>query len=138
MKKVDGHWEYIATYFDDILRFSKVPMSVIKSLEKTYVLKGVGDPEYYLGGDNEITPEAKVALTAKTYILRAVEKYEQIFAVDAFRQYQTPMEEQCQLELDESDLLTAKECSLYSGLIGSANWMITLGRFDIHYAVNTL
>jgi hypothetical protein len=82
MKKVDGHWEYIATYVDDILSFSKDPMSVIKSLEKSYVLKGVGEPEYYLGGDIEITPKAKVALTAKTYILRAVEKYEQIFAVD--------------------------------------------------------
>jgi Reverse transcriptase (RNA-dependent DNA polymerase) len=32
MKKVDGHWEYIATYVDDILSFSKDPMSVIKSL----------------------------------------------------------------------------------------------------------
>jgi hypothetical protein len=67
-----------------------------------------------------------------------VEKYEQIFAVDAFRQYQTPMEEQYHPELDASVLLTAKECSLYRGFIGSPNWMITLGRFDIHYAVNTL
>jgi hypothetical protein len=58
--------------------------------------------------------------------------------VDAFRQYQTPMEEQYHPELDDSDLLPAKECSLYRGLIGSANLMITLGRFDIHNAVNTL
>jgi hypothetical protein len=48
------------------------------------------------------------------------------------------MEEQYHPELDESDLLTTKECSVYRGLIGSANWMITLGRFDIHYAVNTM
>jgi Reverse transcriptase (RNA-dependent DNA polymerase) len=138
MKKVDGHWEYIATYVDDILSFSKNPMAVIKSLEKTYVLKGVGEPEYYLGGDITITPEAKVALTAQTYILRAVEKYEDVFGGAAFRMYQTPMEEQYHPELDESDFLTAKETSLFRGLIGSANWMITLGRFDIHYAVNTL
>jgi hypothetical protein len=54
-------------------------MAEIKSLEASYVLKGVGKPEYYLGGDIAITPEAKVALTAKTYILRAVEKYKNIF-----------------------------------------------------------
>jgi hypothetical protein len=50
-------------------------MAVIKSLEKTYVLKGVGEPEHYLGGDIEITPETKVALTAKTYLLSSVNKY---------------------------------------------------------------
>jgi hypothetical protein len=49
-------------------------MAVIKSSEKTNVLKGVGEPEYILGGDIEISPEAMVALNAKTYILRAVEK----------------------------------------------------------------
>jgi Reverse transcriptase (RNA-dependent DNA polymerase) len=90
MKKVDGHWEYMATYVDNILGFSIDPMAVIKYLENTYVLKVVGEPEYYLGGDIEITPEAKVALTAKTYILRAVETFEQIFEADAFRMYQTP------------------------------------------------
>jgi hypothetical protein len=138
MHKVDDHWEYIATYVDDILSFSEDPMAVIKSLEASYVLKGVGEPEYYLGGDIAITPEAKVALTAKTYILRAVEKFEKIFEQEAFRTYQTPMEEQYHPKLDESEFLTPAECSLYRGLIGSANWMITLGRFDIHYAVNTL
>jgi len=34
--------------------------------------------------------------------------------------------------------LSPKEASLYRGLIGSANWMITQGRFDIHYAVSSL
>jgi hypothetical protein len=33
---------------DDILIWSKDPMAVIKALEKTYMLKSVGIPEYYL------------------------------------------------------------------------------------------
>ena len=41
-------------------------------------------------------------------------------------------------EVDESAFLSGRDASLYRGLIGSANWMITLGRFDIAYAVNTL
>jgi hypothetical protein len=42
-------YEYLATYVDDILIWSKDPMEVIKALEKTYMLKSVGIPEYYLG-----------------------------------------------------------------------------------------
>jgi hypothetical protein len=38
---------------DDILIWSKDPMAVIKSLEKIYLLKNVGIPEYYLGGNVE-------------------------------------------------------------------------------------
>jgi hypothetical protein len=46
---VDGssHYEYIATYVDDILIWSKDPMTVIKSLEKTYMLTSVGIAEYF-------------------------------------------------------------------------------------------
>jgi hypothetical protein len=48
-----SYYEYLATYLDDILNWSKDPMAVIKSLEKTYMLKSVGIPEYYLGGNVE-------------------------------------------------------------------------------------
>jgi hypothetical protein len=43
-----SHYEYLATYVDDILIWSKDPMAIIKSLERTYILKSVGIPEYYL------------------------------------------------------------------------------------------
>jgi hypothetical protein len=40
-----SHHEYLATYVDGILIWSKDPMAFIKSLEKTYMLKSVGIPE---------------------------------------------------------------------------------------------
>jgi hypothetical protein len=43
---------------DDILILSKDPMAVIKALEKTHMLKSVGIPEYYLGGNVEFLGEA--------------------------------------------------------------------------------
>jgi hypothetical protein len=46
-----SHYEYLATDVDDIIICCADPMAVIKSLEKIYVLKGVGIPEYYLGGN---------------------------------------------------------------------------------------
>jgi hypothetical protein len=67
-----SHYEYLATYVDDILIWSKDLMAVIKSLEKTYMLKSVGIPEYSLGGNVEFLGEAwknqglGLSLSAKT------------------------------------------------------------------------
>jgi hypothetical protein len=80
-----SHYEYFATYVDDILIGSKDPMAVIKSLEKTYMLKSVGIPEYYLGGSIEFLGEAwknqglRLALSAKTYIQNVNPKFECLF-----------------------------------------------------------
>ena len=41
-------------------------------------------------------------------------------------------------ETDDTPLLNARGGSLYRGLIGSANWAITLGHFNIQYATQTL
>jgi hypothetical protein len=38
---------------------SKHPMAVIKASEKIYMLKSVGIPEYYLGGNVEFLGEAR-------------------------------------------------------------------------------
>jgi hypothetical protein len=45
MVEKSSHYEYLAAYVDDILVWSKDSMAVIESLEKTYMLKGVGIPE---------------------------------------------------------------------------------------------
>jgi hypothetical protein len=69
-----SHYEYLASYVDDILIWSKDPMAVIKSLEMINMLKYVVIPEYYLGGNAEFLGEAwknqglGLALSAKTYI----------------------------------------------------------------------
>jgi hypothetical protein len=40
--------------------------------------------------------------------------------------------------MDKTDLLSPDQISVYKSLLGSANWIITLGRFDIAYATNSL
>ena len=119
-------------------------MSAINELKKDYILKGVGVPEYYLGGDVEQLgnewKEDKVstALSARTYIKNILEKFERILGDRMIKEARTPMEAKYHPELDESEFLDPKGHSLYRGLIGSANWCITLGRFDIAYATSTL
>jgi hypothetical protein len=73
-----SHYEYFAIYVDDILIWSKEPMAIIKALEKTYMLKNVDIPEYYLGGNVEFLGEAwknqilGLTLSAKTYIQNVI------------------------------------------------------------------
>jgi hypothetical protein len=50
-KAKDECCEYIASYVDDIIVISKDPMELIGKFKETYSLKGIGTPEYYLGGD---------------------------------------------------------------------------------------
>ena len=86
--------EYIATYIDDLLIASKDPRPIIKELERTYTLKGVGDPIYYLGGDILNTKELKEwcmepidwILSSQTYAGNRLEKFETLMA-DGCSQY---------------------------------------------------
>jgi hypothetical protein len=57
MVERSSHYGYLAAYVDDILILIKYTIAVIKSLEKTYMLKSVGIPEYYLGGNVEFLGE---------------------------------------------------------------------------------
>ena len=50
-KHEDGHYECIARYVDDVIIFSKDPMSIMAKLQAKFTMKGIGEPRYYLGGD---------------------------------------------------------------------------------------
>jgi hypothetical protein len=73
MEDNSSHYEYLATYVDAILIWSKNPIAVVKSLEKTYMLKSVGIPEYYLGANVKFLRQAwknqglGLDLSPKTY-----------------------------------------------------------------------
>ena len=143
-KKVGNHYEFIARYVDDVMVFSKNPMDVMDELKKTYIMKGVGNPQYYLGGDvvelgNEWEPEGiYTAFSAETYITNVLPKLAKTCGVETFHKSKVPLSDTYYPELDESDLLDAASITKYKSLLGSANWIVTLGRFDIAYAVNTL
>ena len=138
------HYEYLARYVDDVIAFSKDPMSNIQELQSTYSMKGIGKPQYYLGGDVEsLGPEwekenTSEAFSAETYITNVLPKLAKSCKLVKFRKFNIPFSEDYHPELDESDLLPPESISKYRSLLGSANWIITLGRFDIAYAINSL
>jgi hypothetical protein len=81
-----SHYEYLATYMDGNLIFSKDHMAVRKSLEKIYMLKKEGIPEYHLGGNLEFLGEAwknqalGLAIYVKAYIQNIILKFEGFLA----------------------------------------------------------
>ena len=55
-----------------------------------------------------------------------------------FSKYSSPMLENYHPELDDSEFVNQEMASKYRSMIGSLNWAITLGRFDIQYATSTM
>jgi Reverse transcriptase (RNA-dependent DNA polymerase) len=140
----DGSYEYIASYVDDIIAISKDPMKLIEKLKETYSLKGVGTPEYYLGGNYDKIEDLELlargintAMSARTYIANSIEKFERMFG-GPLRESKFPMIEGLHPESDTSQVLSSEMASQYRAIIGSLNWVVTLGRFDVMYATNTL
>ena len=160
IKNKGDHYEYVATYVDDILVFSRDPMKIIKEVQTKFTLKDIGKPEYYLGGnfhtvrnidlketDNDekghhlsrkwLKEDIKTAFSARTYVQQSIKKLEGMMGYE-FRLEKSPMLESLHPEIDESALLDPESHSKFRSLIGCANWLVTLGRFDIAYAVNAL
>ena len=121
---------------DDILIFTKEPQELMKCLQVTYPLQGVGVPEYYLGGDFKIVMrENKVEMftfCAKTYISNVCERIERLIGI-GLKSYETPMATGDHPEIDDSGYLNNDEHSKYRMLIGCGQWAITLGRFDVMF-----
>ena len=105
IKDCGTHYEYITRYVDDVLAFGKDPMSTILELCKDYILKGIGQPEYYLGGDIielNLTWHSlgiQYSLSAKTYCTNIITKYEELLG-GALREHKSLMEETYHPELD--------------------------------------
>jgi hypothetical protein len=113
-------------------------------LEKVYVLKGTGLPEYYLGGNidtiqhnNNNGSNIAHIFSAETYITNILETIEKLLET-TLKKYESPMEPLYHPEIDKSPNLDATATSKYCMLIVCANWTVTLGHFDIYYAIQML
>ena len=140
MRPKDDHYEYVATHVDDIMVFSKDCMSIINQIRETFDLKGVGTPEYYLGGDFHTMSEPRNTLEAgnddpehhllvhwikEELTLRVQLKHTWITQSNALKmhvvhRHNSPMHDALCLELDDSPLLGPADHSKFRSLIGCA------------------
>jgi hypothetical protein len=94
-----------------------------KGIGKTFILKIVGVPEYYLGGNVEFLGEAwknqglPLALSTKTYIQNVIPKFQGLFGKE-LKPIKTPMSEGYHPEVDDSPLCTEDDSAKYRSIIG--------------------
>ena len=131
------HYDYLATYVDDIVVFSKEPRRCIAEIERTFELKGVGPPQYFLGGDFGITPNGIIYSGATKYVETITKKVEDLLGIQ-LKKRASPMDCDYHPELDDTPLLSEDDHSIYRMILGSVQWAVTLGRLDAAYAVATM
>jgi len=77
------------------------------------------------------------AMLPETYVRNITECYKWLFG-RPLREFKSPMDHLYHPEPDESPFLSHQDSSVYRGLIGLADWLITIGQPDIHYVTNAL
>ena len=140
MRRRGDHYEYIGVYVDDLAIASRNPQAVIDMLEKThgFKLKGTGPLEFHLGCDFVRDPDGILSMAPKKYIQRMIDNYVLTFGCQPSTKVTSPLEKGDHPEIDTSPELDAKGIQQYQSIIGSLQWAISLGRFDIATAVATL
>lgn len=135
-----SHYEMVAVYVDDLAIGMKDPEAFLKVLTTKYnfKLKGSGPIEFHLGCDFNKDPDGTIYMAPKQYIERIVKQYESMFGSKPKTKVTSPLAKNDHPEIDESPLLDQEGIRKYQSLIGSLQWAVTLGRFDIATAVMTL
>ena len=140
IRRVDDQYEYIAVYVDDLAIASKDPKAIIELLEKGFMfkLKGTGPISFHLGCDFFRDGDETLCMAPRRYIEKMIDSYERMFGNKPNSKFYSPLERNDHPEMDTSEFLDVKERRQYQSLIGSLQWAISIGRFDIAVAVMTL
>ena len=140
MRRNGDKYEYVATYVDDLAMALVKPQEFIDKLEKhfKFKLKGTGLIEFHLGMDFYRDSDGTLCMAPKKYIEKLVANYERTFGETPKQTVSAPLEKGDHPELDTSELLETAGVEQYQSLIGALQWVISIGRFDVHTAVMTL
>ena len=131
----DVNYEYISRYVDDLMIFAHQPKDIVKLLQVMFSIH-VGFNDIFLGGDISFHDGCPF-LSAKTYITNTCKKVEALCNFH-LTHFDSPMATDDHPELDDTPFLDKRSHSIYRFLVGASQWIITLGRLDILYAVVTM
>jgi hypothetical protein len=140
MRPKNRVYEYIAVYVDDMAIAMADTQQFVDVLEKKhkFKLKGTGTIAFHLGCDFFCDDKGILCMAPKKYIAKMMIGYEQMFGEKPLSKVHSPLEKGDHPELDTSELLDQTGVQQYQSLIGSLQWAISLGRFDIATAVMSL
>ncbi len=129
-------YEYICSHVDDFCIFAKNPQPIMDQIKSIFTVKSEGPPEYYLGNDFRQDRKGRWCIGCRTYIKEGIKRIESMFGTLVKRD--VPMVHGDHPEEDESEILGDEQHTQYQMLIGMLNWIVTLGRIDIAFAVSSL
>jgi Reverse transcriptase (RNA-dependent DNA polymerase) len=132
-------FEYILVYVDHLLIATKDPLVITKCLEETplFKLKGTSPFKYHLGCDYIRDDTGTLCFGPRKYIEKMMDQYEKMFGKKP-KEYTSPLEKSDHPENDTTDKLDQAGIKIYQSMIGSLQWVISLGQFDIQTATMTM
>ena len=133
-------YEYIAVYVDDLAFAVKDPTQLVHVLKSKYgfKIKEAGPLKFHLGADFYRDKEGTLCMAPQKYIERLIQIYEQMFGKKPSLKVHSPLEKGDHPELDDSELLDKSGIEQYQSILGSLQWAISLGHFDIATAVMSM
>ena len=141
IRKEKDHYSYVACYVDDLAVVMKEPETFLKILQSepyNFKLKGSGPMSFHLGCGFERDKRGILTMNPKKYIDKMLQSYELLYGKKPSPTPQSPLPENDHPELDTSEFLEEEGISQYQSLIGSLQWLISIGRWDIQTAVMSL
>ena len=140
MRAAGDTYECLAVYVDDIAMAMKDPAAFVEHLKEKYKLKfkGTGPLSFHLGSDFLRDEDGVLCMMPKKFLDKIFSAYERMFGEKPSTKAQSPMEKGDHPELDKSELLDAQGTQQFQSLIGSLQWAVSMGRFDMATAVMSL
>ena len=130
-------YEYIAVSVDDLCIAPESPSAIIQIVKSKYHLKVKRDGKltYHLGADYFEDPDGTFVSQPKKYIDKLADTYKRLFNEDPPKGYKPTLDKNDHPELDTSEILEGDMAAKYLTMVGQLQWLVTLGRFDIHAQV---
>ena len=91
-----------------------------------------------LGADYFEDPDGTFVSQPRKYIDKLADTYRRLFNDDPPKFYKTHLDKNDHTELDTSEILEGDMAAKYLTMLGQLQWLVTLGRFDIHAQVATM
>jgi hypothetical protein len=105
--------------------------------EHKFKLKGVGTLTYHLGCNYFQEKDGILCYGPRKYITKMIGQFENMFGYKP-HDYTSPLEKGDHPEVDTSDELNDEGVKKYQTMIGSRQWAVSLGRFDIQTVTMTM
>ena len=132
------HYEYTATYVDDLCIIMKDPQSLLDQLMAPlyyFKLEGYGELAFHLSCGFQRDNTGILCMDPIKYIDCIEEAYIQHFKTKPVRRERLPLQKCSHPELDTSPFLNDEDKEIYMSLVGSTQWSISIGQFDIQSAI---